>query len=72
MLQQVHPTTPHVADFIVGVYSSIQILVRGFKTGGMDILEDISICFVDDGGLMVLLRSFVPKNCGQVIQKAAA
>ena len=40
----------------MGVYPSIHALVRGFKIDGMDILEDISICFVDDGGLMAWLR----------------
>jgi len=44
MLQQVYRVTPQVADSITEVYPSIHALVRGFKTGGTDILEDIPVC----------------------------
>jgi hypothetical protein len=33
-----------VADSITGVYPSIHALVRGFKSGGTDILEDLPVC----------------------------
>ena len=44
MLQQVYRVTPQVADSITGVYPSIHALVRGFKSGGTDILEDLPVC----------------------------
>lgn len=53
MLQQVYRVTPQVADSITGVYPTIHDLVRGFKTGGTDILEDIPVCHFGLRGLMV-------------------
>jgi len=43
MLQQVQRVTPQVADAITGVYPSIHALIRAFKMGGTDILEDIPV-----------------------------
>jgi len=43
MLQHVFRLTPQAADSITAEYKSVSSLIRGFRTGGPYILEDMPV-----------------------------